>query len=86
MAEGLFEFHKAFVLKKLTDGAVLTCQYCSTEPPVFEYWRLGTENSHCPFFVFALLGVVCLHSAALTPRFAWHSLPASPYSLYQRES
>ena len=45
MAENLLEFYKSFVLTKLTDGAVLTYQYCSTEPSVFEYWRLSTENS-----------------------------------------
>ena len=65
VAEGLFEFHKAFVLKKLTDGAVLTGQYCSTEPPVFEYWRLSTENSHCPFFVLAQPDVTARCSAML---------------------
>ena len=43
-AEELLEFYKAFVLKKLTDGVVLTGQYCSTEPPVLEYWRPSTEN------------------------------------------
>ena len=51
MAEDIKDLYKAFILKKLTVGAVLAYQYYSTEPPILEYWRLGTENSHCPFSV-----------------------------------
>ena len=60
MAEDIKDLYKAFILKKLTVGVVLAYQYCSTEPPILEYWHRSTENSHCPIFIFALPDVVDL--------------------------
>jgi hypothetical protein len=52
MAEDIKDLYKAFILKKLTVGAVLAYQYCSTETPILEYWHRSTENSHCPILMF----------------------------------